>query len=214
MMRCPSESLVFGFCRWSAWRSATPYKTSAPGRLMVLIRPPSLEPSTPDVREPRAWVTVSRLAGGPPREGGEDGGDREVVAKAAGVKHQVVVRGQGPVVPVNLLDVGRPVLVRHLQPAARLLLGLVLALHDRFHAYRLVGAQKNVKGAGVVLKDVRAPAADDDDVFALSRLPDNLLRDLEDCAAGVENRVGVGRGPGGAGLRRDHRLGVGGPESQ
>src|SRR6266851_3977494 len=28
--------------------------TSAPGTLTVLIRPPSLEPSTPDVREPRA----------------------------------------------------------------------------------------------------------------------------------------------------------------
>src|SRR5260370_14237535 len=52
-----TDSLVFGFWRWSAWMSATPYRTSAPGRLMVLIRPPSLEPSTPDVREPRAWVT-------------------------------------------------------------------------------------------------------------------------------------------------------------
>src|SRR6266851_2180446 len=167
MMRCPSESLVFGFCRWSAWRSATPYKTSAPGRLMVLIRPPSLEPSTPDVREPRAWVTVSRLAGGPTGEGGQDGGDREVVAKAAGVQHQVVMRGQVPVVPVDLLDIGRPVLVRQLQPAARLLLGLVLALHDRFHPYRLVGAKKNMQRAGVVLKDVRASAPDDDDVVSL-----------------------------------------------
>src|SRR5258707_11521978 len=56
-----TDSLVFGFCRWSAWRSATPYRTSAPGRLIVLIRPPSLEPSTPDVREPRAWVTLGRV---------------------------------------------------------------------------------------------------------------------------------------------------------
>jgi dihydrofolate reductase len=28
---------------------------------MVLIRPPSLEPSTPDVREPSAWTTLPRL---------------------------------------------------------------------------------------------------------------------------------------------------------
>ena len=31
--------------------------TSAPGMLIVLIRPPSLEPSTPDVGEPREWIT-------------------------------------------------------------------------------------------------------------------------------------------------------------
>src|SRR6266852_6827325 len=52
-----TDSLLFGFWRWSVWSRGTPYRTSAPGRLMVLIRPPSLEPSTPDVREPRAWVT-------------------------------------------------------------------------------------------------------------------------------------------------------------
>jgi len=32
---------------------------------MVLIRPPSLEPSTPDVREPRAWDTRLRVIGCP-----------------------------------------------------------------------------------------------------------------------------------------------------
>src|SRR5260370_15220907 len=104
---------------------------------------------------------------------------------------------------VDLLDVGGPVLVRHLEPAARLVLGLVLALHDGFNPYRLVGAQEDVQRAGVVLKDVGAPPADDDYVVGLGRLPDHLLGELENGAAGVENRVGAGRGPRGAGVWGD-----------
>ena len=46
-------SLVFGFARWSRCSKATPYSTIAPGMLMVFMRPPSLEPSTPEVSEPR-----------------------------------------------------------------------------------------------------------------------------------------------------------------
>src|SRR5712691_11384308 len=209
-----TDSLLLGFWRWSFCSRATPYKTSAPGRLMVLIRPPSLEPSTPDVRDPRAWVTVSRLAGRPTWERGEDGGDRGVVAQAPGVEHQVVVRRQGAIVSVDLLDVGGPVLVRQLEPATRLFLGLVLALHDGFHPDRHVRAEEHVHRAGVVVKDIRASAADDDDVFALGRLPDHLLGDLEDGTTGVEHRVGVGRRPGRAGLGRDHGLGVGGSKCE
>src|SRR5260370_24515126 len=105
-----TDSLVFGFWRWSACRSATPYRTSAPGTLTVLIRPPSLEPSTPDVREPRAWVTKARLAGRAAWEGGNDRGDDGVVAQPPRGQDQVVVRLQAPVLSVYLLDVGDPVL--------------------------------------------------------------------------------------------------------
>src|SRR5712691_9609303 len=208
-----TESLLFGFGRWSVWSRATPYKTSAPGRLMVLIRPPSLEPSTPDVREPRAWVTKARLAGRAAWEGGDDRGDRGVVAQPPGVEHQVVVRRQGSVVSVYLLDVGGPVLVGLLQPLACLFLGPVLALHQRLDPGCRVRAQENVQGAWVVLKDVGAAATDDHHAVPAGSLRDHVLGDLEDGSTGVEDRVRVGRAPGG-GLRRDHRLGVGGPKRQ
>src|SRR5712691_10556280 len=101
-----TDSLLLGFWRWSFCSRATPYKTSAPGRLMVLIRPPSLEPSTPDVRDPRAWVTLRRVLLLPrpsprpsPLNGGREGSFQRrsdhlycfLVAEAACVQDHVVV---------------------------------------------------------------------------------------------------------------------------
>src|SRR5438067_4241219 len=108
--------LVLRWPRWSTWTSATPYSTRAPGRLIVLIRPPSLEPSTPDVREPREWGMPCSGYRLPALEGGKDGVDRRVVAQPPGVQDHVVVRGMVPVVAVHLLDVRGPVLVGLLDP--------------------------------------------------------------------------------------------------
>src|SRR5690348_2491188 len=102
--------------------------------LIVLIRPPSLEPSTPDVREPSEWTKAIgglgyRLAGLQRRQDGLDGG---VVAESPGVQDHVVVRRVGAVVAVDLADVGGPVLLGGLQPLASFLLGGdAQPLHDR-----------------------------------------------------------------------------------
>src|SRR5437868_13966995 len=114
--------LVLRWPRWSTWTSATPYSTRAPGMLIVLILPPSLEPSTPDVREPREW-TMWRLGYRLARpQGGEHRLDRRLVAEPPCVQDHVVVGRVDAVVPVDLPDVGRPVLVRLLQPLPGLLL--------------------------------------------------------------------------------------------
>src|SRR5690349_20580447 len=127
--------------------------------MIVLIRPPSLEPSTPDVREPREWTmrrSAYRLAI-PERD--EDRLDCRVVAQAAGVQDHVVVRRVVAVVAVDLADVGGPVLVRLLEPPLRLLLGGdVEALHERPHPYCLRRPQEYVEGAGEVAEDVGAAA--------------------------------------------------------
>src|SRR5919204_4314273 len=182
--------------------------TSAPGMSMVLIRPPSLDPSTPDVREPKEW-TISgdlgyRLAG---CERCENDLDRRLVAEPAGVQDHVVVGRVDAVVAVDLADVGGPVLISLLQPPPRLVLGPdAEALHDRLHPYRLCGAEEDVEGAGSVAQQVGAAATDDDDVPAPRRLLDHVLGDLEHGLAGVERGGGVGRCPGGGRLRRDERL--------
>src|SRR5437660_983706 len=83
------------------------------------------------------------------------------VAEATGVEDDVVVRGQGAVVAVHLPDVRRPVLIGLLEAAARLVFGLVFALHDRLDADRRLRAQEGMEGAGVVAEDVGAATADD-----------------------------------------------------
>jgi len=65
----------------------------------------------------------------------------------------------------------------------------------------------------MVVQDVGAAATDDHHVVAAGRLNNHVLCDLEDGSTGVEDRVRVRRAPGG-GLRRDHRLGVGGTKGQ
>src|ERR687887_2157364 len=118
--------------------------TRAPGRLIVLIRPPSLEPSTPDVREPREWIT-GRLGY---RLACLDGRDHRLhgalVAEPARVEDEVVVRGMVAVVAVHLPDVGRPVLVAVLEALARLLFSDSEALHDDLHADVLRRAQEDM----------------------------------------------------------------------
>src|SRR5213593_1035362 len=113
---------------------------------IVLMRPPSLEPSTPDVREPREWTTGGlgyRLAG-PQR--GQHRLDRTLVAEPAGVQDHVVVRGVDAVVAVDLADVGSPVLAGLLEPLPRLLFGGDLqARHDRLHSHRLRRPEEDVK---------------------------------------------------------------------
>src|SRR5439155_21082284 len=120
--------------------------TRAPGMLMVLMRPPSLEPSTPDVRDPSEWTirrSGYRLAG---LERRKDRIDRRLVAQPASVQDHVVVGRVVAVVAVNLLDVRGPVLVGLLHPLARLLFGgQVEAGHDRPHAHRLRGPEKHVQ---------------------------------------------------------------------
>src|SRR5258708_2427521 len=110
--------------------------TSAPGRSIVLMRPPSLDPSTPDVREPREWVTAQNFTwcGLQP---GQDGVGSRFVAQPARVQDQVVVARQVPGVPVDLTDVGPAVLVRLLHPAARLLHCDALPLDDGLDPFGL-----------------------------------------------------------------------------
>src|ERR671937_2988138 len=124
--------------------------TRAPGMSIVLMRPPSLEPSTPDVREPREW-TISgglgyRVAA---LQGGDNGIDRRLIAQATCVEDHVVVRGVDAVVAVDLADVGGPVLVGLLQPLPRLLFGGYLQpLHDRLDPHRLGRSEEDVQGPG------------------------------------------------------------------
>src|SRR5438477_664523 len=172
------------------------------------MRPPSLEPSTPDVREPREWTTQLgyRLAA---LERGKDGVDRGVVAQPPGVQDHVVVRRVVPVVAVDLLDVGGPVLVRLLEAAPRLVFGAdVVAGHDRLHPTRLRRPQEQVEGARELGQDVGTAPADDHDVPGSGRLLDDVLGDLQDGLPGVEGRPGVGRRPGGR-FGRDQRLAAG-----
>src|SRR2546430_12821623 len=110
---------------------------------MVLSRPPSLEPSTPLVREPTKYGLLEIISGSPGYPAGvaaadgpagpdsagarsahrrHDGGGGAVVAEPHGVQHQVVVIGVEPVVVVDLPDVGASVGVHPLEPVARLLL--------------------------------------------------------------------------------------------
>src|SRR5258708_12307594 len=130
----------------------------APGRLIVLMRPPSLEPWTPDVCEPREWTmrwSGYRFAA---FERGEDGVDRRVVAQPPGVDDQVVVGGVVAVVAVDLLDVRGPVLVGQLDPPLRLVLGGdVEALHDDPGPHCLAGAQEHVQRSGEASANVRPP---------------------------------------------------------
>src|SRR5690349_14474595 len=95
------------------------------------MRPPSLEPSTPDVCEPREWTMRGLGYRFAPFERGKDGVDCRVIAQPPGIDDQVVVGGVVAVVPVDLLDVRGPVLVGLLDPPPRLLLGGdVETLHD------------------------------------------------------------------------------------
>src|SRR3989442_10388771 len=161
--------------------------TRAPGMLMVLMRPPSLDPSSPDVREPREWTirrSGYRLAG---LERRKDRIDRRFVAQPAGVQDHVVVGRVVAVVAVNLLDIRGPVLVGLLHPLARLLFGgQVEAGHDRPHAHSLRGAEEHVQGAGKLAQDVGAAAPDDHHVAAADGLLDHTLRDPEDRLPGLE----------------------------
>src|SRR5665811_2595732 len=134
------------------------------------MRPPSLEPSTPDVREPRAWVTLTRvtclttlsptlclLGSGRKRlpvvEGREDRLDRCFVAQPSGVQDQVVVGRQVPVVAVDLFDISGPVLVGVLDPAPRLVFGEIESRHHDLDPNRFRGAKKNVEGGAYILRD-------------------------------------------------------------
>src|SRR5260370_32821118 len=107
------------------------------------MRPPSLEPSTPDVSEPSEWIMRGsgyRLA---TLESRQDRVNRRVVAQASGVQDHVVVGGVVAVVAVDLLDVRRPVLVRLLHAASRLIFRAdVEPRHDRLDASGLRPAEK------------------------------------------------------------------------
>src|SRR5438046_7404882 len=110
---------------------------------MVLIRPPSLEPSTPEVREPRATarrLVVAASAG----HRCEDGLHRRLVTEASGVEHEVVVAGQVPGVAVHLTDVGAPVLVRLLHPAPSLIRTDAVPIHDGDDPFALRGTEEDV----------------------------------------------------------------------
>src|SRR5439155_11396237 len=155
-------SLVFGFARWSGCSKATPYSTISPGMLIVFMRPPSLEPSTPEVSEPREGITRGlgdRLAA---RQRREDRRDRPLVAEPPGVENHVVVRRVVAVVPVDLLDVGGPVLVGLLQAAPRFVYGGdAEAGHDRFDPDSLRRPQKDVERGRELAQDVGAAASHD-----------------------------------------------------
>src|SRR5665213_1796643 len=193
------------------------------------MRPPSLEPSTPDVREPSAWVTctgyllnalaltLSPAGRGklPARRSSDDRGHRGLVAEASGIEDQIVVRRQVAVVPVDLLDVGRPVLVRLLQKTPRLLFRNAPPSHHGLHATRFGRAQVDVEGALEITEDVGAAPPDDDDIARAGGFLDHLLGDREDGAACVEHRVEDGvdvRWVPGRRLRLDHRLATRGAE--
>src|SRR5438132_11229252 len=120
--------------------------TSAPGRSMVLIRPPSLEPSTPDVREPREWVTSrnSTWSGLSGRRGSPPPSRRSPACRCPGPCRSGPA---GPGVAVDLADVGAAVLVGLLDPAPSLLLAEVLALHYHFRADGLGGTPEDMARA-------------------------------------------------------------------
>src|SRR6266851_10314646 len=138
------------------------------------MRPPSLEPSTPDVCEPREWTmrwSGYRFAA---FERGEDGVDRRVVAQPPGVDDQVVVGGVVAVVAVDLLDVRGPVLVGLLDsPPGLFLGGDVEALHDDPGPHGLGRAEEDVQRAREAAEDVRPAPADDHDVAGARRLLDD-----------------------------------------
>src|SRR5215467_1236274 len=147
--------------------------TSAPCRLFVLMRPPSLEPSTPDVREPMDLVTrelspVLRA----PFHSGEDRLNGGVVAEPAGIQDQVVVTWQIPGVAVNLPDVRAAVLVGLLDALTRLVFRDVLTFHDRLHPRAFVRPEEDVQRSLQIAQHVCAAAADDHDVARAGRLPD------------------------------------------
>src|ERR1700693_26948 len=119
------------------------------------------------------------------------------------------MRGQFSVVSVDLLDVGSPVLVGLLQPAPRFLFGEIESRHYDLGSYPFRRTEKDVKGAVEILKEVRAPPADDDHVACARRLADHVLGDLEDRATGIEDGIYVGWVPR-RGFGRDHRLAAGG----
>src|SRR4030088_2810534 len=151
------------------------------------MRPPSLEPSCPDVREPSDWAMRGLGYWLSAFERREDCVDGRVVPETSGIEHEVVVRWKVAVVSVYLPDIRGPVLIRLLQPAPGLLLGFeVEAGHDGLDANRFRRPKENVERAGEVAKDVGTAAADDDDVAAPGRLFDDVLRDGEDRLAGVE----------------------------
>src|SRR5215472_17148672 len=165
--------------------------TSAPCRLFVLMRPPSLEPSTPDVREPRDLVTrelspVLRA----PFHSGEDRLHCGLVAEPAGIQDQVVVTWQIPGVAVNLSYVRAAVLVGLLNALTRLVFRDVLTFHDRLHPCALVRPEEDVQRSLQIAQHVRAAPTDDHYVARTRRLPDDLLRVLQDGAARVALRVG------------------------
>src|SRR3981189_1458995 len=135
------------------------------------MRPPSLEPSWPDVREPSDWTMRGLGYWLSAFQRCEDRVDRSVVPEASRIDHQVVVRRKVAVVSVYLLDIGGPVLIRLPQPAPGILLGFeVEAGHDGLDPNRFRRPKEDVERARKVAKDVGAAAADDDDVAAPRRL--------------------------------------------
>src|SRR5438270_8890182 len=120
--------------------------TSAPGRSMVSMRPPSLEPSTPEVREPRAMLRSTRLGRrGPSFQRVQDRLDRRLVAEAAGVEDDVVVAWQVPGVAVDLPDVRAAVLVHLLRLLPCFFLADAVPLHHLLHAVGLACPEEDVE---------------------------------------------------------------------
>src|SRR5689334_25142688 len=116
------------------------------------MRPPSPEPSTPDVNEPRRWGIPRRLGYRLPYlQRRQDRLDGRLVAQPAGVQDHVVVGGVVAVMAVYLPDVGSPVLVGLLQALPGLLFGDdVEALHDGLDPDRLGRPEEDVERAGEV----------------------------------------------------------------
>src|SRR5215471_4713961 len=142
-----------------AWSSGTLYSTSVDGNRMVLSRPPSLEPSTPEVSEPTKYGRFEIKSGPigylPPRSYAaslwssphrcNDDGRGPVVAQPARINHQVVMRGIQPVMVVDLADVGSPVGVDTLDPLPRRLFTETEPLTQRSYPIALRSPEEDVQ---------------------------------------------------------------------
>src|SRR5215467_1172669 len=194
-----------------AWSSGTPYSTRVDGRRWVLSRPPSLEPSTPEVSEPTKKgrfeiksVPIGYLRPEPLRslhpwvsaDGRNDGGGRPVVAQPAGVEHHVIVRGIEPIVVVDLADVGTPIGVHLLDPVPCFLVAETEPLAQSSYPIALRPPEEDVQGSGFVPQDVCPASTNDYRVARARSLLDHLLRDLQHRLAGVGGLIGVRRRPG------------------